>query len=421
MWVEGRSGGDATPRLRDQRMFLRFWMARVTTTAAAQMLSLAMGWQMYELTRNAWDLGLIGLAQFIPAFLVSLPAGQAADRFHRGRLLAVCIALQAAAAALLLVASWQGLTTRELLLLAACLLGLGRGVQMPAQQAMVPALVPRTLLSRAMAVNASAAQLAIASGPAAGGLLLLRGPLFAHATCLGLLLAGLALAVGLRYTRTVSAVEPMTLASVFAGARFVWERKVLLAALSLDLLAVLLGGATALLPMFAVEVLRTGPAGLGLLRAAPAVGALAMAAVLARAGLSRNIGSKLMAAVTVYALAMGVFGLSGQMWLSLAALAVSGSADMVSAVVRQTLVQAETPDAMRGRVAAVNAVFMGASNQLGEFESGATAAAMGPVGSVLFGSLATLCVVVAWLRLFPDLLRRDRFDDVPPTIKESPT
>lgn len=406
---------EARVRMRDQRMFLRFWGVRACATAASQMLNLVMGWQMYELTRSAWDLGLIGLVQFIPLLLVSLPAGQVADRMHRGRIVALCLAVQALGAGLLLIASSQNATSRALVLTVAALLGVARGLQMPAQQALVPLLVPPALLSRAMALSASAGQVAIMAGPAVGGVLLLAGASAAYGGVLFLLALAFGLAATLRYAHIPAARAPMSLDSLLAGARFVWERKVLLGALSLDLFAVLLGGVTALLPMFARDVLQVGPAGLGMLRAAPAVGAVVTAIVLARVSLTRRVGARMMGAVVVYAAAMGVFGLSTALWLSLLALAVSGAADMVSVVVRHTLVQAETPDEMRGRVGAVNAMFLGASNQLGEFESGATAAVMGPVGSVVFGAVATLCIAAAWLRLFPQLVRRDRFTtEAPP-------
>jgi hypothetical protein len=244
--------------------------------------------------------------------------------------------------------------------------------------------------------------------------LLLAGAPAAYAGGLFLLALSFGLAALLRYEHIPAARTPINLHSLLAGARFVMERKVLLGAMSLDLFAVLLGGVTALLPMFARDVLQVGPAGLGMLRAAPAVGAVVMAIILARVSLNRRVGVRLMGAVVIYAAAMGVFGLSSVLWLSLCALAVSGAADMVSVVVRHTLVQAETPDEMRGRVGAVNAMFLGASNQLGEFESGATAAVMGPVGSVVFGAVATLCIAAAWLRLLPQLVRRDRFTTEPP-------
>lgn len=398
------------PRLLSQHMFIRLWLTRVMATAGLQMLVLAIGWQMYDLTRNAWDLGLIGIYQFIPALIMTLPAGQAVDRFHRGAILSACVALQAVTAGVLLYASLRGGISRELLLGAAMGVGVARAFQSPAQQALIAVLVPRALMPRATAMSSGGGQAANMLGPAIGGLLLIFGPVAVFFCCLALQVLGLGLGLSLRYKHSPDAREPVTLISLLAGVRFVLGHRIILGALSLDLFAVLLGGATALLPMFARDILMVDSAGLGLLRAAPAVGALAMSLVLSRFSLDRHIGLKLIGAVTTYALAMLVFGLSPYFALSLAALILSGCADMVSAVIRHTLVQMETPDAMRGRVGAVNAIFIGASNQLGEFESGATASWLGPVGSVVMGSAATLCLVVLWLRVFPDLVRRDRFD-----------
>ena len=374
------------------------------------MLVLSIGWLMYDLTRDAWDLGLIGIYQFLPALVMTLPAGQAVDRFHRGAILSACVALQAVTAGVLLYASLRGGISRELLLGAAMGVGVARAFQSPAQQALIAVLVPRALMPRATAMSSGGGQAANMLGPAIGGLLLIFGPVAVFFCCLALQVLGLGLGLSLRYKHSPDAREPVTLISLLAGVRFVLGHRIILGALSLDLFAVLLGGATALLPMFARDILMVDSAGLGLLRAAPAVGALAMSLVLSRFSLDRHIGLKLIGAVTTYALAMLVFGLSPYFALSLAALILSGCADMVSAVIRHTLVQMETPDAMRGRVGAVNAIFIGASNQLGEFESGATASWLGPVGSVVMGSAATLCLVVLWLRVFPDLVRRDRFD-----------
>jgi MFS family permease len=249
---------------------------------------------------------------------------------------------------------------------------------------------------------------AVIGGPALGGLVFVAGAGAVYGVCLSLLLLAAVLALRLRYRHVAPAHEPVTLASVSAGLTFVWRSKLLLGAVSLDLFAVLLGGATALLPMFAKDILQVGPWGLGLLRAAPAVGALLMSLVLTRWSIERGVGHKLLAAVAVYGLCMLAFGLSTSFVLSLLVLAISGAADMVSVVIRMTLVQLETPDEMRGRVSAVNSIFIGASNQLGEFESGATAAWLGPVGSVVLGGVGTLLVAAAWLRLFPALAHRDR-------------
>jgi MFS family permease len=279
---------------------------------------------------------------------------------------------------------------------------------MPAQQALAPLLVPPALLPRATAFNSAGTEMAVIGGPALGGLVFVAGAGAVYGLCLALLLLASVLALRLRYRHQSPAREPLTAASVFAGLTFVWRSKLLLGAVTLDLFAVLLGGATALLPMFAKDILQVGPWGLGLLRAAPALGALIMSLVLTRWSIERQVGPKLMAAVAVYGLCMLVFGLSTHFVLSLLVLALSGAADMVSVVIRMTLVQLETPDDMRGRVSAVNSIFIGASNQLGEFESGATAAWLGPVGSVVLGGCGTLLVAALWLRLFPALARRDR-------------
>jgi predicted MFS family arabinose efflux permease len=271
---------------------------------------------------------------------------------------------------------------------------------MPAQQALTPLLVPQALLARAVAVSSSGVQVAVIGGPALGGLLYTQGASTVYLTCAGLLVLSCALALAVHY-RHQPATDSATWRTVLAGVEFVWRHKLLLGATSLDLFAVLLGGATALLPIYARDILHTGPQGLGLLRAAPAVGALAMSLVLARWPLQRHVGHKLLAAVAVFGLATVVFGVSEHFLLSMLALAVTGAADNISVVTRQTLVQLETPDAMRGRVAAVNSIFIGASNQLGEFESGATAALFGPVGSVVMGGVGTVLVATLWLRLFP--------------------
>jgi MFS family permease len=393
--------------LLDQQPFLRFWMARLFGVLANQMLMVAVAWHMYELTSSAWDLGLVGLFQFVPALLMALPAGHLADRWHRGRIFAACILAQAVVAVLLVASTHAGLTTRELILGLSVVLGMTRAFQMPAQQALTPLLVPQALLQRAISLSSVGIQIAIIGGPAVGGLLYTTGATTVYATCVALSLLSAALTLTVRY-RHVPAQGAATLASVLAGVSYVWHHKVLLGAMSLDLFAVLLGGATALLPIYARDILHTGPQGLGLLRAAPAMGALLMTLLLVRFPLQRHVGYKLLGAVSVFGLATLVFGLSSHFGLSMLALAVTGAADSISVVTRLTLMQLETPDAMRGRVSAVNSIFIGASNQLGEFESGATAALLGPVGSVVLGGLGTVLIAASWLRLFPALARRDR-------------
>ena len=396
-----------------QTAFMRLWYSRVASTGGMQMLMVAVGWQMYELTGSAWDLGLVGLFQFLPALLLTLVAGHVADRLNRARIVLVCMSVQCLVA-LIFMAATEGLlavgpwASRELLLGLSVALGAARAFQMPAQQALTPQLVPPALLSRAMAFSSGGMQAAVIAGPALGGLIFVAGATAVYASSAGLFLIASLLMSRVRYVHMAPPHEPVTMSTLLAGLVFVWERKVLLGAVSLDLFAVLLGGATALLPLFAKDILMVGPWGLGLLRAAPAVGAVVMSVLLTRRPMQRHVGHRMLAAVAVYGVCMVVFGLSTSFALSLLALALSGAADMVSVVVRMTLVQMETPNEMRGRVSAVNSVFIGASNQLGEFESGATAAVFGPVGSVVLGGVGTLLIAAAWLRYFPDLARQDR-------------
>ena len=293
-------------------------------------------------------------------------------------------------------------------------LGSVRAFQMPAQQALTPLLVPPDLLPRAMAFSSAGMQGAIIGGPALGGILFAIGAGVVYGACAALSFVGCALVMRLRYVHTPAPREPVTLRSVLAGVEFIWKRKTVLGAVSLDLFAVLLGGAVALLPIYAKDILHTGAWGLGLLRGAPAVGALVMSIWLTRHPIERRVGRALLWAVALFGVCMVVFGISRSFIVSLVALAISGAADMVNVVIRQTLVQLETPDEMRGRVSAVNSIFIGASNQLGEFESGATAALLGPVGSVVAGGVGTVLVALTWFRLFPSLAERDRLVTVRP-------
>ena len=389
------------------RSFMLLWFARLASVTASQMLMVALGWQMYDLTGSAWDLGLVGLLQFLPALALTLPAGQWIDRHHRGRILAGCLGVQVAVALTLTVGSGAGLVTREWLLALSVVLGALRAVQMPAQQALTPLLVPAADLPRALAFSSAGLQGAIIAGPALGGLIYAAGATATYATCAVFFALAGALCLAIRYEHSPPPHEPPSWHSLLAGLRFVVGHKVVLGAVTLDLFAVLLGGATALLPIYAKDILHVGPLGLGLLRGAPAVGALMMSIALTRWPARRRVGARLLVAAAVYGVATLVFGLSTSFSLSMVALAVTGAADMVSVVIRQTIVQLETPDAMRGRVSAVNSLFIGASNQLGEFESGATAAWLGPVGSVVLGGAGVLLVAGLWPRLFPALARRD--------------
>ena len=390
-----------------QTAFIRLWFSRLAGTSANQMLMVAIGWQMYDLTRSAWDLGLVGLLQFLPALLLVLVAGHVVDRFHRARIVAVCMVAQTLIAAVLCFSVWHGWASRELLLALSVALGTVKAFQMPAQQALTPLLVPPALLPRALAFSAAGMQGAIVAGPALGGFIYVAGAQVVYGVCTALFAIAGVLVARVHYEHAPRPAQVVTLDTLLGGVRFVSQRPVVLGAISLDLFAVLLGGATALLPIFAKDVLHTGPWGLGLLRAAPAAGALVLSLVLSRWPITRRAGRVLLSAVAVYGAATLVFGLSTSFGLSLAALAVAGAADMISVVIRQSLVQLDTPDEMRGRVSAVNSVFIGASNQLGEFESGATAAWLGPVGSVLLGGVGTLLVAVMWIRLFPQLVNRN--------------
>lgn len=403
-----------------QRVFMRFWFARLAGVMASQMLMVALGWQMYEITGSAWDLGLVGLVQFVPALLLALPAGHLADRVHRGRILNACFAVQVGVGAALWLAAWNDAESRELLLVLSAVLGAVRAFSMPVVQSLTPLLVPHGLLTRAMAFSSSGLQGAIIVGPALGGALFTAGIVEVYGACTVLFLAGLLLAMGVRYHHAPRPREPMSIDSLLVGVRFIFRRKLLLGAMSLDLFAVLLGGAVALLPVYARDVLHVGASGLGILRAAPAVGALAMAVALTRWPPQRRVGVTLLGAVAGFGLATVVFGLSTNFALSLAALAMIGATDMVNVVIRQSLVQLETPDSMRGRVSAVSAIFIGGSNQLGEFESGATAAWFGAVASVVAGGVGTMLIAAAWVRLFPELAKRDRMTELRPQPDPEP-
>jgi MFS family permease len=391
------------------RSFVLFWLARTSTTFAVQMQAVAVGWQMYNLTSNPLDLGLIGIVQFVPSFLLALLSGQFADRHNRRLIIQVGQFVETAAVGTLLYATAINAISQDLIFASVFLIGVGRAFEQPAQQALVPTIVPAKLFPRAVASTASATKLATIAGPAAGGVLYLINPISVYVLCCGLLILALTLMGWVRAERRLPTRQPLTLEVVFAGFAFIRRNPIILGALSLDLFAVLFGGATALLPVFARDVFAVGPWGLGLMRAAPAVGALAMSFVLTRWPLRRQVGRVMYRAVAVFGIVTIVFGLSRSFPLSIIALLILGASDMVSIVIRQTLVQIETPDAMRGRVSAVNSMFVGTSNQLGDFESGLTAAWFGTAPSVVIGGIATILVVLWWNRLFPALFSVETF------------
>jgi len=406
--------------LRRQPAFVAFWLARIASGFGFQMLSVAVGWQIYAITGRAFHLGLIGLVQFVPSVLLALPAGHVADQFERRRIVLLGQLVEWVAIAVLAGLSLAHGIHEAGILLLVFVVGVAKAFESPALQSMLPSLVPPSILPRAMAVNASAGQAAMIMGPAVGGFLYLAGPGAVYAAAAMLYLVSIVVMARLRHVQAPVKREPATLATLFAGVHFIRRRPDVLGVISLDLFAVLLGGATALLPIFAKDILHTGPWGLGLLRAAPAVGALAMSVVLARRDLERHVGAIMFGSVAAFGAATLVFALSTVLWLSLAALFALGAFDMVSMVIRSSLVQLDTPDDMRGRVSAVNAIFVNTSNQLGEFESGMLAAWLGAVGATVVGGVGTLLVVGLWMAMFPTLRRRQKLHMETATAAESP-
>lgn len=390
--------------------FVRFWIGRVGSVLAYQMIAVAVGWQMYALTGSALALGLIGLAQFLPAVALVLVTGHVADRLDRRRIVAACQCAQALATGTMAALAAAGAVSVPVLYALVVALGSARAFEMAATQAMVPSLVPEPILARAVAAQSAATQTAIVLGPALGGFLYVGGAAVVYGLCSACLVTAAFLVGGIAIARRLPDRAPPSLGTLLAGLRYVRGKPELFGAISLDMAAVLLGGAAALLPIYAKDILHTGAWGLGLLRSAPALGALAAALWLARHPLRRHAGRRMFQAVAVFGLATIAFGLSRWFVVSLAALVVLGMADMVSVVVRMSLVQLGTPDAMRGRVAAVNSMFIGASNQLGEFESGLVAAWLGVVPSVVLGGMGTLAVAALWHRAFPALVRVDSLD-----------
>lgn len=388
--------------------FRWFLAARCASVVAYQMVAVAVGWQIYELTHRALDLGLVGLVQFIPSMVLVLFVGHAADRFDRRRLVALAQMFEAAAILMLCLATMGHWVNREVLFLCVSAVGVGRAFEYTTMQTLVPSLVDQETLPKALAVNASVSQASIIIGPLLGGFLYSAGPAVVYGACCALFLLSALLISRIQIRRSAPKREPVSLATLFAGIAYIRSKPVLLGAISFDLFAVLLGGATALLPIYARDILLASPLGLGLLRSAPAFGAFASSLYLARFPLRSKVGTSMFNAVTWFGLATIVFALSRSMVLSFAALMVLGWADMLSVVIRSSLVQLETPDEMRGRVSAVNSIFIGASNQLGEFESGVTAAWFGVMPAAMIGGIGTLMIVAIWRRLFPQLAQRDR-------------
>src|SRR5215469_10639832 len=400
-----------------QRDFHQYLASTFLATTAVMIQSVAVAWQVYDLVREPLALGYVGLFQFLPLALFALPAGALADRVDRRAMLAATYLLQTLSSLLFVAMALAPPQDIWPFYAVLALFGTARAFAAPASQSLLPRLVTEERFPRAVALTSSARQTAVVVGPALGGAIYLLGPAIAYGTCVVCFVAVAVLIATLR-VRGAPMVRPAAgttaLGHVTAGIAYIWRKQVILGAISLDLFAVLLGGATALLPIYARDILQVGPIGLGLLRSAPALGATTLGLALARRPLGSKVGITMFACVASFGCATMVFGISRNFVLSLAALVILGASDMVSVYVRSSLVQLATPDAMRGRVSAVNYLFIGASNELGEFESGVTAAWFGTVPSVVIGGLGTLAVVVLWMLMFPDLRKVNRLSEVIP-------
>ena len=398
----------SVPSLLRHPSFVMFWCARTSTAGAYQMFAVAVGWQLYDLTNNPLDLGIVGLVQFVPLVSLAVFVGQIADRYDRRAVLRLTQIAKALAAVALALGSIGGFVTRELMFTILFVVGIARAFEMPTMHAILPDIVPQRVLPRAIAASASAQQTAIIAGPAIGGVLYALGPAAVYGCCVAIFVTAAVLMSLVQTALAKRDKTPVTLASLFAGFGYIRSREVLFGVISLDLFAVMLGGVTALLPVFARDVLETGPWGLGLLRSAPAIGALTISLVLSRHMITRRAGVWLFASVAAYGLAIAIFGLSGSLVLSLVALVSYGAADAISVVIRHSLVLSRTPNEMMGRVTSVNSMFTGTSGMLGDFRAGVMAAWLGAVPAVLIGGLGAIAVTLLWLRLFPGLPRIDK-------------
>jgi MFS family permease len=392
------------------RSFLLFLLSRSFSRFATQIGAVAIGWQVYDMTGSAFQLGMIGLVQFLPTALLLFVAGHAADRYERKRVVQICEIVEGLTALFLAVGAFGGWLTVTQIFIATFVLGIVGAFESPALAALLPLIAPQGSLQRATAISSGAAQIATIAGPALGGLAYALAPgasyglmaafAFFAAACIGVV----------RLTQAAAVRDPAAPDDIFAGVKFVRNNPSILGTISLDLFAVLFGGVVALLPIYARDILQTGPLGLGILRAAPAVGALLMTALLARYTINHRVGMRMFQAVIVFGVATVVFALSQWMWLSVLALAVLGAADTISVVIRFSLVQLATPDEMRGRVGAVNFLFINASNQLGQFESGITAALLGTVPAAVLGGVGTVAIALLWIKLFPTLRDVERLE-----------
>jgi MFS family permease len=393
-----------------QPSFLFFLLSRSLTRFASQIGAVAIGWQIYDLTGSAFDLGMVGLVQFLPTALLVFVAGHAADRFERKRVVQLCQLAEAATALFLCWGCYGGWLTEVHIFVATFVLGMAGAFESPTISALLPLIAPQGSLQRATALSSAAAQVATITGPALGGIAYAFAPGLPYGIMLVFWLLSALLTGGIRATEPEPAKDAATSDDIFAGVRFIRNNPAILGTISLDLFAVLFGGVTALLPIYARDILNAGPSGLGILRAAPAVGALLMTTVLARHAIDRRVGMRMFQSVIVFGVATVVFALSHWIWLSVLALAVLGAADTISVVIRFSLVQLATPNEMRGRVGAVNFLFINASNYLGQFESGVAAALLGTVASAVLGGVATIAIALVWMKLFPSLREVEKLE-----------
>jgi MFS family permease len=400
----------SSTQLRRHRPFARYWVSRVSSTVALQMQTVAVAWQMYDLTRNPLDLGLVGLTQFVPAALFVLVAGHIADRYDRRRIISICQLVAGLAGATLALGTAGGWMTRESLLAVVFVTGSARAFEQTTLSTLLPGIVPMSLLARATAAGASATQVAVIAGPAVGGLLYAVSPILVYALCATLYVTSSILISTVTADRTARSREPLSLAMLFAGFFYIRHNPIVLGVITLDLFAVVLGGVFALLPVFARDVFGTDAWGLGLLRASPGIGALITAGLMAYQPLRQHIGRIMFAAVATYGITIIIFALSRSFILSMALLAILGAADMLSVVIRMTLIQLETPDDMRGRVSAVNSLFVTTSNQLGDFRAGLMASWLGTIPAVLVGGIGALIVVAIGRKVFAPLYRVESFE-----------
>ena len=406
---------DSLAALLRQRGFLLFWISRFLDILGAQAQGVTIAWQVYELARrnasveqSAFQLGMIGLAQFLPLFALSLIAGDTADRHDRRTIIIVCILVEIVCVSALAGMAMVGAASFWPIVGLAVVFGAARAFYNPASTAMAPMLVPTTMLPRAIAWNSLSWQSASIAGPAVGGLLCAVSPVASYATVGVIYVVSIVALMLVKVPPTQVRQTASRIALAKEGLIYVWRQKIVFGSISLDLVAVLLGGATALLPVFARDILHVGAQGFGMLRASPAIGAAVVAAFLATRPIQRKAGLSMFAGVALFGVATLVFAISKSMIVSVIALILLGAGDMVSVFVRQSLVQIVTPDHMRGRVAAVSTLFIGASNELGEFESGVAARLLGPVGAAVFGGVGALIATGLWAKLFPDLRKADR-------------